>query len=72
MGRLETKIAIANLLNWLSRPGQIRRQDRACDLGANSYLVKPPDAEGLMDMLQRIQSYWLVLNHSPECSETPD
>jgi CheY-like chemotaxis protein len=42
--------------------------NRAYDLGANSYLVKPPDADGLMDMLKRIQTYWLVLNHCPVCS----
>jgi CheY-like chemotaxis protein len=40
--------------------------NRAYDLGANSYLVKPPDAATLREMLDRVNSYWLVLNKPPE------
>jgi CheY-like chemotaxis protein len=39
----------------------------AYDLGANSHLVKPPEAEALKEMFERLNSYWLVLNRSPDC-----
>ena len=38
---------------------------RAYDLGANSYLVKPVEFDGLQAMAQTLNLYWLVLNHGP-------
>ena len=38
---------------------------RAYDLGANSYLVKPVDFEGLLQMVGNIGVYWLVHNENP-------
>lgn len=35
---------------------------RAYDLGADSYLIKPPNAETLLALVQRLQAYWLILN----------
>jgi CheY-like chemotaxis protein len=35
---------------------------RAYDLGANSYLVKPARPEELLRMVEQIDSYWLGLN----------
>jgi CheY-like chemotaxis protein len=35
---------------------------RAYDLGANSYLVKPARPEALLEMVARINDYWLSLN----------
>jgi CheY-like chemotaxis protein len=35
---------------------------RAYDLGANSYLVKPARPEALLEMVERIDAYWLRLN----------
>ncbi len=37
---------------------------RAYDLGANSYLVKPAQPEMLLAMVERIDAYWLKLNQS--------
>lgn len=34
---------------------------RAYELGADSYLIKPPDAEALLALVQRLQAYWLIL-----------
>src|SRR4051812_1780518 len=34
---------------------------RAYALGASSYLVKPPDAEALLALVQRLHAYWLIL-----------
>lgn len=39
--------------------------DRAYDLGANSYLVKPVSAGALFEMVQALKRYWLILNENP-------
>ena len=39
---------------------------RAYALGAESYLIKPPDAKALLALVQRIHAYWLILNEPPE------
>jgi len=38
---------------------------RAYELGANSYIVKPVDFEKFMDVAEQIELYWLVLNTPP-------
>lgn len=35
---------------------------RACALGANSYLVKPSNPAGLEDIVDLVKRYWLQLN----------
>jgi CheY-like chemotaxis protein len=35
---------------------------RAYELGADSYLMKPPDAEALLALVQRLKAYWLIVN----------
>jgi CheY-like chemotaxis protein len=42
--------------------------NRAYELGANSYLVKPVSFEGLIDLAKSLQLYWLVLNERPAVS----
>lgn len=41
--------------------------DRALsyDIGANSYLVKPVSFEGFLDVVRRIEGYWISLNVAP-------
>lgn len=39
--------------------------NRAYDLGANSYLVKPVAFEALQEMLKTLNLYWLLLNEKP-------
>ncbi|WP_207482382.1 response regulator [Arenibaculum pallidiluteum] len=68
------------VLEWLrSQPGSLGRTpvvvltssrensdlDRAYDLGANSYLVKPVDFDGLLDLVRTAGLYWTVLNERP-------
>src|ERR1041385_528336 len=36
--------------------------NRAYDLGANSYLVKPGDFQRLVDLVNLLAAYWLVAN----------
>ncbi len=40
--------------------------NRAYDLGAVSYLIKPPNAETLVALVGRLHAYWLIVNHRPE------
>ncbi len=39
--------------------------NRAYDLGANSYLVKPVAFEALIEMVKTLGFYWLILNQKP-------
>ena len=43
--------------------------NRAYDLGANSYLVKPVRFEGLLRMVQTLNLYWLIINEKPDLVE---
>jgi len=38
---------------------------RAYELGADSYLIKPPDAEALLALVQRLHAYWLIVDRRP-------
>lgn len=42
-----------------------RRRLARLRLGANSYLVKPVEFEGLLEMLRNLGIYWLVHNVCP-------
>ena len=41
----------------------------AYDLGANSYLVKPVSLAALVEVVQTLNLYWLLLNEKPEISQ---
>ena len=40
--------------------------ERAYDLGANSYIVKPVDFEAFARAVADVGLYWLLLNHPPQ------
>lgn len=44
--------------------------DRAYELGANSYLVKPVEFEEMVNMLQRFEAYWTEINRTPTTPST--
>jgi DNA-binding response OmpR family regulator len=46
--------------------------NRAYELGANSYLVKPGDFKTLVDIVKLLASYWLGLNQKPEAQDRPN
>lgn len=50
----------------LTSSRESRDVNRAYDLGANSYLLKPVAAEALFEMVQTLKLYWLLLNQHPE------
>jgi CheY-like chemotaxis protein len=49
----------------LTSSSQSRDVNRAYDLGANSYLVKPVEFDDLREMLSKINIYWIDLNVKP-------
>ena len=57
------------LVTVLTSSDQPSDVDRAYDLGANSYLIKPSVSESLVEIAQRIQNYWFKINHPPDCSK---
>ena len=73
-----------DVLKWLRTHSEFRsivvvvltssKQDtdieRAYALGANSYLVKPPDVQQLVAMVKKIKEYWMETNQiGPPCIE---
>jgi CheY-like chemotaxis protein len=68
-----------DVLSWLrNKPGlkrmlvavltssdQTNDINRAYDLGANSYLLKPQDSKDLPGLAKQVEKYWLELNQSP-------
>src|SRR5215207_3641502 len=53
------------LVTILTSSDQPQDINRAYDLGANSYLLKPHTSEHLSDLVRHLQKYWLELNHGP-------
>ena len=67
------------VLAWLRSQADLRRLvvviltssrelsdiDRAYEMGANSYLVKPVAFDALVDMVKTLNQYWLVLSERP-------
>ena len=49
----------------LTSSREVSDVQRAYDLGANSYLVKPVTPDGLLEMVKTLDLYWLSLNESP-------
>ena len=72
------------VLEWLRRQEGLRRMpvvmltssrqsddvNRAYDLGANSYLVKTVEFDGLQEMLGTINTYWIDWNEKPDVAPT--
>src|SRR3989442_13949530 len=48
----------------LSSSDESRDIERAYDLGANSYAVKPGGLEDLLEFLRRLEAWWLHVNRS--------
>lgn len=49
----------------LTSSAEDRDHERAYALGARSYVVKPPTAEGLKDIFDSLSSYWHLRGNSP-------
>jgi CheY-like chemotaxis protein len=67
------------VLQWVRRTPELQRLlivvltssnqqsdvDRAYDLGANSYLVKPVSFDEMSNLVQRFEMYWTEINRTP-------
>ena len=72
------------VLQWLRGEPELRRLlvvvltssnlqadvDRAYELGANSYLVKPVEFEEMVNLIQRFEAYWTEINRTPTSPST--
>jgi two-component system response regulator len=48
-----------------SSSSEQRDVDRAYDLGANAYVVKPTDSRELLTLMQRLHEFWFLTNQAP-------
>jgi CheY-like chemotaxis protein len=55
----------------LTSSSQMRDVNRAYELGANSFLVKPHDFENFVATTQTLQNYWLKTVETPDSSRRP-
>ena len=70
-----------DVIEWIRRQPGLRRLpilvltssnlsrdvNRAYDLGANSYLVKPSELQDLEQVAAAVERYWLKINECPDC-----
>jgi len=45
--------------------------DKAYELGANSYLVKPVEFDDMVNLIQRFEAYWTEINRIPTAPRAP-
>ena len=55
----------------LTSSSEIRDVNRAYQLGANSFLVKPVDFEDFLRVTQALQGYWLWTDKAPTVDRPP-
>jgi len=55
----------------LTSSEQVKDVNRAYELGANSFLVKPFDFTNLLALSETLKAYWLQMNRGPEASRSP-
>ncbi|HEY2083547.1 MAG TPA: response regulator [Verrucomicrobiae bacterium] len=55
----------------LTSSDDLRDVNRAYQLGANSFLVKPIDFQNVVELSRTIQKYWLKESRAPEISRPP-
>ena len=51
----------------LSSSRQMTDINRAYDLGANSYVIKPSSGKGYEEIAEKVRSYWLDFNRAADC-----
>ena len=55
----------------LTSSDEIRDVNRAYQLGANSFLVKPLDFSEFVRMTEALKGYWIWLSKAPDVERTP-
>jgi CheY-like chemotaxis protein len=59
----ELKRMVVTVLSSSDQPKDV---NRAYDLGANSYVVKPSSMDGYSKIVGKLRDYWLEVNHPPD------
>ncbi len=60
---------LKRLVTILTSSDQPQDINRAYDLGANSYLLKPHSSNELSELVKRVEKYWLEANQCPAIIE---
>jgi CheY-like chemotaxis protein len=55
----------------LTSSDDIRDVNRAYQLGANAFVVKPVDSDDFVSIVQAIQGFWMWMSKSPEAFRSP-
>lgn len=55
----------------LTSSDEMRDVNRAYQLGANSFLIKPVDFERFVEIAQALNGYWIWLDQPPQVSRPP-
>jgi len=55
----------------LTTSNELRDMNRAYQLGASSFLTKPVDFEGFVEIMHAVAGYWLWMNEAPESFRQP-
>ena len=55
----------------LTSSDHIQDVNRAYQLGANSFMVKPMDFENIVELSTLLRDYWILANKSPESVREP-
>ena len=55
----------------LTSSQEMRDVNRAYQLGANSFLVKPMDFQNAKSLIELVRDYWLMTNREPQNSRPP-
>ena len=55
----------------LTSSDHIQDVNRAYQLGANSFMVKPMDFENIVELSTLLRDYWILANKSPESFREP-
>ena len=54
----------------LASSRESRDVNEAYGLGASTYLVKPVNFDGLLEVVKQLGSYWMVLAELPDLADT--
>jgi CheY-like chemotaxis protein len=74
----------AEVLTWIRQQPELKRLpvvvltssreyadiNRIYDIGANAYIVKPPDFDRLVDILKTLNLHWIIYNEKPQLGTT--
>jgi len=58
------------LIVVLTSSNQQSDVDKAYELGANSYLIKPVGFEEMSNLIQRFEIYWTEINRTPSVPDS--